>query len=245
MTRLFHVSDIHFGAEDRAALDWFAGRVAQERPDAVVVTGDLTMRARAAEFAAAQEWLEALGRPVTVEVGNHDLPYFNLWARFVTPYRRFRTLERMIERPLDLPGVSIVPLKTTARFQMRLNWSKGNVTRRALSATLAQVEATPDRHRVLVACHHPLVDTGTRSTSRTRGGRRALEALASAGAHAVLTGHVHDPFDVAHQTGVGPVRLIGAGTLSERVRDTRPSFNEVHISEGELNVEVHHMDGSA
>ena len=241
MNRLFHVSDIHFGAEDRAALDWFAGRVAQERPDAVIVTGDLTMRARAAEFAAAQEWLEALGRPVTVEVGNHDLPYFNPWARFVTPYRRFRALERMIERPLDLPGISVVPLKTTARFQMRLNWSKGNVTRRALSATLAKVDATPDGHKVLIACHHPLVDTGTRSTSRTRGGRRALEALASAGAHAVLTGHVHDPFDVAHPTGAGPVRLIGAGTLSERVRDTRPSFNEVQISEGELHVEVHHM----
>lgn len=241
MNRLFHVSDIHFGAEDRAALDWFAGRVAQERPDAVIVTGDLTMRARAAEFAAAQEWLEALGRPVTVEVGNHDLPYFNPWARFVTPYRRFRALERMIERPLDLPGISVVPLKTTARFQMRLNWSKGNVTRRALSATLAKVDATPDGHKVLIACHHPLVDTGTRSTSRTRGGRRALEALASAGAHVVLTGHVHDPFDVAHPTGAGPVRLIGAGTLSERVRDTRPSFNEVQISEGELHVEVHHM----
>lgn len=241
MKRLFHVSDIHFGAEDRAALDWFAGRVAQERPDAVVVTGDLTMRARAAEFAAAQEWLEALGPPVTVEVGNHDLPYFNPWARFITPYHRFRALERMIERPLDLPGVSIVPLKTTARFQMRLNWSKGNVTRRALSATLAQVEATPEEHHVLVACHHPLVDTGTRSTSRTRGGPRALEALALAGAHAVLTGHVHDPFDVTHPTGAGPVRLIGAGTLSERVRDTRPSFNEISIAGGDIDTRVREM----
>ncbi|MFL9840639.1 metallophosphoesterase [Sphingomonas sp. ST-64] len=241
MKRLFHVSDIHFGAEDRAALDWFAGRVAAEQPDAVIVTGDLTMRARAAEFAAAQAWLEGLERPITVEVGNHDLPYFNLWARFVTPYRRYRALERMIERPLDLPGLSIVPLKTTARFQMRLNWSKGNVTRRALSATLAQVEASPDGHRVLIACHHPLVDTGTRSTSRTRGGRRALEALAAAGAHAVLTGHVHDPFDIMHPTTAGPVRLIGAGTLSERVRDTRPSFNEIRLVDEAIDIRVREM----
>jgi 3',5'-cyclic AMP phosphodiesterase CpdA len=227
--RLFHVSDIHSGAEDCAALDWFAGLVRAERPDAVVMTGDLTMRARAREFEAAAAWLEALGRPVTVEVGNHDLPYFNLWARFVTPYRRYRALERMIERPLDLPGVTIVPLKTTARFQWRLNWSKGHVSDRALQEALALVEAAPAGHRVFIACHHPLIEAGTRSSSRTRGGRRALTALAAAGVDAVLTGHVHDPFDIPHPGGAGVVRLIGAGTLSERVRESLPSFNEVRI----------------
>jgi 3',5'-cyclic AMP phosphodiesterase CpdA len=243
MTRLFHVSDIHFGAEDRAALDWFADRVADERPDAVIVTGDLTMRARRHEFAAAQAWLEALGRPITVEVGNHDLPYFNPWARFVTPYRRFQALERMIERPLELRGVSIVPLKTTARAQLRLNWSKGYVSGRAINRTLAQVADAPDDHLVLVACHHPLVEAGTRSTSNTRGGRAALEALAAAGAHGVLTGHVHDAFDIAHPTATGPVRLIGAGTLSERVRDTRPSFNELRVADGALETRIREMGG--
>ena len=241
MTRLFHVSDIHFGAEDRAALDWFAATVADERPDAVIVTGDLTMRARRHEFAVAQAWLESLRRPVTVEVGNHDLPYFNLLARFVTPYRRFQALERMIERPLDLNGVSIVPLKTTARAQFRLNWSKGHVSRRALGRTLGHIAEVPDDHLLLVACHHPLVEAGTRSTSHTRGGRAALDALAAAGAHGVLTGHVHDPFDITHPTPAGPVRLIGAGTLSERVRDTRPSFNELRVVDGALETQVREM----
>lgn len=231
MIRLFHVSDIHFGAEDRAALDWFAGLVRAEQPDAVVMTGDLTMRARRREFEAAAKWLEGLGRPVTVEVGNHDLPYFNLWARFFTPYRRYRALERMIERPLDLQGVTIVPLKTTARFQWRLNWSKGHVSTRALQEALALVEAAPTEHRILVACHHPLIEAGTRGTSRTRGGRRALAALSQAGADAVLTGHVHDPFDLGHQGAGGLVRLIGAGTLSERVRESPPSFNEIRVSD--------------
>lgn len=229
MNRLFHVSDIHFGAEDPAALDWFARCVAAEQPDAVIVTGDLTMRARREEFAAAQAWLEALGRPVTVEVGNHDLPYFNPWARFVTPYRRYRALERMIERPLELRGVSIVPLKTTARAQLRLNWSKGYVSSSALKAAVAAIDAAPSDHRILVVCHHPLVDVGTKSSSRTRGGQQALAALAAAGAHGVLSGHVHDPFDVTHNVAAREIRLIGAGTLSERVRDSAPSFNELRL----------------
>lgn len=232
MIRLFHVSDIHFGAEDQAALDWFAATVHAEQPDAVIMTGDLTMRARSHEFEAAAKWLERLNRPVTVEVGNHDLPYFNPWARLVTPYKRYKSLERMIEQPLDIKGVSIVPLKTTARFQLRLNWSKGYVGQRALRKTLDCIAAAPAGNLILIAAHHPLVDAGTRSTAQTRGGTSALTALAQAGAHGVLSGHVHDPFEVAHPSAGGTIRLIGAGTLSERVRDTRPSFNEIRIEDG-------------
>lgn len=241
MTRLFHVSDVHFGAEDKAAVDWFADTVRAERPDAVIVTGDLTMRARHHEFEAAARWLEGLGRPVTVEVGNHDLPYFNLWARFAMPYRRYLALERMIERPIELPGIAIVPLRTTARFQWRLNWSKGHVSRRGLAEALALADAAPEDAVMLVTCHHPLVEPGTRMSSRTRGGAAALAALARAGADAVLTGHVHDPFDVAVPVAGRAVRLIGAGTLSERVRDTRPSFNELRVESGEIETVMREM----
>jgi 3',5'-cyclic AMP phosphodiesterase CpdA len=232
MPRFFHVSDVHFGREDREAIDWFGARVKEEQPDAVIMTGDLTMAAHRHEFEAAAKWLQGLGRPVTVEVGNHDLPYFNPWARFVTPYKRYQALERMIERPLDVKGVAVVPLKTTARFQFRLNWSKGYVSLRALQQSLALVEAVPNGDTVFVACHHPLIEGGTRMSSETRRGVKALEALSAAGAHAVLTGHVHDPFDIAHEVNGRTVRLIGAGTLSERVRARPPSFNEITVKDG-------------
>ena len=247
MIRLFHVSDLHFGCEDEAAIGWFAETVRAERPDAVIVTGDLTMRARRREFEAAGEWLRSLDVPITVEVGNHDLPYFNPLARFLRPYGRYRAVERMIERPLDIAGVAVVPLKTTARFQWRLNWSKGKVGTRALQRSLALVEAASPEDLVLVACHHPLVEAGTRSTSRTRGGEPALAALVQAGAHAVLTGHVHDPFDIEHAVAGRPVRLIGAGTLSERTRDHPPSFNELRIVQRavETVVRVRAADGEA
>ena len=62
MTRLFHVSDVHFGREDKSAVAWFDALVAAERPDAVVMTGDLTMRARRREFDAGIDWLRSLGR---------------------------------------------------------------------------------------------------------------------------------------------------------------------------------------
>lgn len=235
MIRLFHVSDVHFGAEDPAAIAWFDAAVHAEQPDAIIMTGDLTMRARRHEFAAAAKWLEGLGRPVTVEVGNHDLPLFNLFTRFFRPYRRYLKLEAMIERPLEIAGVSVVPMKTTARFQLR-NWSKGSVGKGSLSNALALAEAVPDGHVTLVACHHPLIDAGTEASAHTRRGSHALAALAEAGVDAVLTGHVHDAFDLSHHVAGREVRLIGAGTLSSRTRATRPSFNELRIAGREIDV---------
>ncbi|TPG42854.1 metallophosphoesterase [Sphingomonas koreensis] len=238
MIRLFHVSDIHFGAEDRAALDWFAACVADEQPDAIVMTGDLTMRARSHEFAAAAAWLEALGRPLTIEVGNHDLPAFNMLRRLFRPYHRYGKVERALERPLAIEGIAIVPLRTTSRFQWRLNWSKGRVSDHQLGKTLAEIDDVPDDALVIVACHHPLIDAGTQSTARTAGGGDALGALARAGAQVVLSGHVHDPFDVTHETADGTVRLIGAGTLSERTRASPAAFNELRISGRDLDLRV-------
>jgi len=242
MTRLFHVSDLHFGREDTAALAWFAKTVHEEQPDAVLMTGDLTTQARSHEFAAATAWLTGLGVPLTIEVGNHDLPYFNLWSRFVRPYARYDRLENAVEQPLALTDVAIIPLMTTARFQLRMNWSHGVVRPARLAATVARLgEIGPDCIK-LVTCHHPLIDKeGGASEGRTRGGRAALDALAKAGADAVLSGHVHDPFDIAWTGGARPVRLIGAGTLSERVRATPPSFNELTIEDRALSVTVRTM----
>lgn len=244
MTRIFHASDLHFGSQDRAALAWFAQTVKDERPDAVALTGDLTMRGRSSEFEAAAEWLATIAPvPITLEPGNHDLPYYNnLWRRIFTPYRRYRRLKSSVERPLDLADVAIVPLRTATRFQLRLNLSRGVVRRRSLRTTLKMMEEAPAGRMVIIAAHHPLSDPpGFQAEGGTRGGRRALEALAAAGAKAVLSGHVHDPFDRRWRSAAGAIRLIGAGTLSERVRATPPSFNELTIDGGALNVEVRTM----
>ncbi|MEV8924456.1 hypothetical protein AB0045_26830, partial [Klebsiella pneumoniae] len=95
-------------------------------------------------FAVGLAWLQGLGVPVTVEVGNHDLPYFNPIDRFFRPYRRMTAVERMVEQPLDLPGIAIIPLVTTARAQWRLNWSKGKVSRAALERALSLIAAVPE-----------------------------------------------------------------------------------------------------
>lgn len=242
--RLFHVSDLHFGAEDRAALDWFAGEVARHRPDGVICTGDLTMRGRAREFDAAGQWLASLAAPVSVEAGNHDMPYY--WdplRRLLRPYERYRAMRVAVHRELELDGLTLVPLKTIGRAQWRLNWSKGRVRARELSETLAGIAASSAGCLRLVTCHHPLIDADTRSTGSTRGGRQALAELARAGVDAVLSGHVHDAFDRQVEVAGRSIRIIGAGTLSERLRASRPSYNRLEwVSGAGLKVAAQTMD---
>ncbi|NEM46437.1 MAG: metallophosphoesterase, partial [Xanthomonas perforans] len=130
---------------------------------------------------------------------------------------------------LDLPGITVVPLKTTARAQWRWNWSKGRVSPGSLSRALTLIEQAPRGNLIFVAAHHPLIEGGTKGTAKTRHGDAALTALAAAGAHAVLTGHVHDPFDVPIDRNGWTIRMIGAGTLSKRVRHSPPAFNEIRV----------------
>lgn len=235
---LFHLSDIHFGLEDRGALAAVSAEIAQRRPAAVLITGDLTMRARRREFAAASEWIATLAVPVTVEVGNHDLPYFNPWERFTDPYRRFHKLESLLEKQLMLPGIAVIPLLTTVKAQWRWPWSEGCVSRSALARTLAAIDQVPAGTRVLVTAHHPLRERSPRGELLTIGGDRAMAALAQRGVAAVLSGHVHDPFDLIADTPNGPLRMIGAGTLSRRIRSTPASFNELTIVDGAITVNV-------
>ena len=239
---IFHLSDIHFGLENNRALDWVKQEIAEHQPDAVAITGDLTMRARTREFVAATHWINALGAPVTVEVGNHDMPYFNPFERFFAPYKRFRGMEEKVERELDLGTLAIVPLKTAVRAQPRLNWSKGWVTDAALRKCLKAIDALPKGVQALVTVHHPLREVGTQGTALTKHGDRALRELAKRPVAAVLSGHVHDAFDIVEETAEGPVRMIGAGTLSQRTRSTPPSFNEISWMGGELRVRARNLE---
>lgn len=238
--RLFHASDLHFGQEDRAALDWFMSEVERERPDAVICTGDLTMYGSAREFAMAREWLAMLPVPVTLEPGNHDVPYYHhMLRRLARPYQRYLALEAELERDPGLTDVAIVPLKTIARAQFRLNWSKGRVSQADLDAALQGLAHHAGKGLRLVVGHHPLVEADTEGTASTRGGKRALAALARAGADAVLSGHVHDPFDMRVTIEGQEIRIIGAGTLSKRLRATPPSYNRLEWQPGgELKTQV-------
>ena len=84
-TRIFHLSDTHFGVENAKALESFAKAAHDEKPDLILCTGDLTQRATHEQFDAAARYFAQFAAPVMMCAGNHDMPYYNLWERFAEP----------------------------------------------------------------------------------------------------------------------------------------------------------------
>lgn len=239
-TRLFHLSDTHFGVENRAALDAFAAAAAEEKPDAIVCTGDLTQRATHEQFDQAAEYFAQFEAPVIMCAGNHDMPYYNMWERFTDPYRRFRKLYAQVGGVFSSEDVVLVPLKTTVRIQPRFPWSDGFVTKDALQATKEQLAAlTGDERIKIVTCHHPLLAATDEEHNETIGGDEAFATIASSGADAVISGHIHFPFDQMRERDGRRMRMIGTGTLSTRLRGALPCYSVLTCSlEDGISVET-------
>ena len=89
MGRIFHLSDIHFGAENKAACEAALRHCHDNEPDLVLITGDITQQGFSQEFEDAARWIREMPEPVFVTVGNHDVPYWNILDRLFYPWRRF------------------------------------------------------------------------------------------------------------------------------------------------------------
>src|SRR5687768_16108671 len=156
MTRLVHLSDLHFGAHDEELVEAVGRRVDQLKPDLVVISGDFTQRARTEQFEEACKFLDRLrdaGHEVIGVPGNHDVPLYDVLRRFLSPLTRYR---RFIDDTLcpfvELPGATILGINTARS----LTFSDGRISHEQMDFIRETFERTdPKALRVLVT-HHPL-----------------------------------------------------------------------------------------
>src|SRR6476661_4738559 len=249
MTRIVHLSDLHFGAHDEGlveAVDW---QVDQLKPDLVVISGDFTQRARTKQFRQACEFLEGLrerGHEVIGVPGNHDVPLYDVLRRFFSPLARYR---RFIDESLcpfiELPGVAVLGINTARSFTFkdgRINADQVEFIRETFARTPS------DAVRILVT-HHPLFALEVAGEVDRAIGRQelALDAVEESGVDMLLAGHNHhassqDASELV--TRAGGVLVIQAGTAtSTRVREQEQSFNVIEIAAGSVTVIVNHWDG--
>lgn len=236
--RLAHISDIHFGGENAHALAAATAHVNAGDFDLVVVTGDLTRFAEVEEFSRAAAWLKEIQPPKLVTPGNHDAPYLAWGERVFAPFRRYERAIGPAPAQIHLgSGFAVRGLNTARGAQPRMNWSKGQISRRQVAAAVDWLEdAHPTCVRV-VACHHPLTEMiGGPMTGRVWGGEAAARDFALAKVDLVLSGHIHAPFTWPYPFGDGKTYAVGAGTLSVRERGSPSGFNVVEIDEAAIRV---------
>jgi len=218
MTVVLQLSDPHFGTERPEAVAALQRFCRELQPDLLLVTGDITQRARPAEFARAKAFFDGLGVPARLVIpGNHDIPLFDLFARAFKPYGRFcRAFGPALEGEFERDDLLVITINTTRRWRHK----HGEVSDEQIDRAAQRLaRAGPQRLR-LVAVHQPVgVTQETDVNNLLRGHESAVRRWAEAGADAVLGGHIHLPYVLPLPGLPRPVCAVQAGTaLSNRLR---------------------------
>jgi predicted phosphodiesterase len=218
MRVLAHLSDLHFGRAEPALLEPLRRRLESIAPDLVVVSGDLTQRARRRQFCEARRFLDTLPRPQFVVPGNHDVPLFNVFARFLRPLAGYR---RIIAEDVD-PSyideeIAVLGLNTARSF----TWKAGGVSEAQLGRVEDRLRRVGGRITTILVTHH------------------LLPELAGCGFDVLIAGH-------AHTTRVEPAEalMVRAGTATSRRTRAEPNgFNVLRIDGPRIAVEHHAVLG--
>jgi len=248
MARIAHLSDIHFGANDpdivAATIDWLK----EKQPDLVIISGDLTQRAREKQFRDAANYLGALrdnGHRLLVVPGNHDVPLYDVIRRFASPLGRYkRHIAQDLCPWMETDEAAILGINTARSLTIkdgRINQEQMQLIRQRFNGVAAS------KTRILVT-HHPLfelpIGQGNELSEAVGRHKDALQAIIDAGIHVTLAGHFHRTYAEAARKMVaeaGPTLVIQAGTAtSTRLRNQEPqSFNWLHVEQGnEMELQV-------
>ncbi|HET7790772.1 MAG TPA: metallophosphoesterase [Gemmatimonadales bacterium] len=247
--QLLHVSDLHFGGlADVRQVEALEEMIPDLRPDATVISGDISQRARHGEFQRGRAFLNLATKtaPVYVLPGNHDVQWWHwplvpgLAARRTAKYRRYFGDD--LAPSLQLSGGAVIAGVQTSfgvawgslTTRVRDLAVKGHLPRREIDRVkLIFGAAPPDLARVLVLHHNVLRGEISQRMGLARW-RTAQKRILACGADVVLCGHDHQ--EGADVLG-DHVIVSTAGTLCTRSRGGRPSsFNVVTIEPAAVQV---------
>jgi 3',5'-cyclic AMP phosphodiesterase CpdA len=236
-----HLSDLHFGHVDPAIPPVLRAALLDIGPDLLVVSGDLTQRARREQFWQARHFLDSLPFPRVVVPGNHDVPLYNVLARWLRPLEKYKAIISADLEPVYADEEIVALGINTARA---LTFKNGRINRRQVDELHERLAAIGPGARVrIVVAHHPFIlPEGADPRDLIGRAKMGLSAFAEAEVDLILSGHLHVGRTVVEATpngAAGPaLLLIQAGTAtSTRLRDDMNSFNVLRIAHPELTIE--------
>jgi 3',5'-cyclic AMP phosphodiesterase CpdA len=235
-----HLSDLHFGRIDQAVFAALAAEVRSVAPEIVVVSGDMTQRARRKEFIQARAFLETLPSPRLVVPGNHDVPLYNVVMRALLPLSRYRRYIAADTDPFYADSEVAIAGINTARA---LAFKGGRINAAQLESVTDRFADLPVAATRIIVTHHPF--EGAEMTDRegvVGRARMAMNAFSRSRVDMILSGHLH-----LNRVGSSAAQyniegysalLIQAGSaMSSRRRAQSNSFNVIRIDRPEIQVE--------
>lgn len=252
--RLAHLSDVHFGRiAHHGVVDALVEEVNREEMDLVVLSGDLTQRARTHQFRAARAMIDAFEAPTLVVPGNHDVRawWHNPFERLFSSSSRFRRyIGEDVTPSFARSGLAVFGLNSAHGFTIK----GGKIRPAHLEAMEAFFGAQPAAaFRVLVLHHHLLRLEALGSHDVARNARNALDVAGACGVDLILCGHLHTSHVenvevVPTSTPGGGHRLViaSAGTATSsrgRGADRQVNFyNWVTVEAAQFRIEERRFD---
>jgi 3',5'-cyclic AMP phosphodiesterase CpdA len=187
-TRVLHLSDLHYGAGNDAAIERGAPVLIERfQPELVIASGDLSHRGREDQLSRATQFLRNLGPPVLAIPGNHDIPY-TFPARFTRSFHEFERQWETTEPTYSTSRLHVVGLNSVRPWRHQ----SGGIRNRQLAHAEERLrEAQPNAFQIVVL-HHHLLGAPWRSRKKPVARRNhVLAALVGAGADLILAGHIH------------------------------------------------------
>jgi 3',5'-cyclic AMP phosphodiesterase CpdA len=240
MRRIVHLSDIHFNHVDHGVVALAVQKINELKPHLVVVSGDLTQRARSSEFVEAKRFLDALPQPQIVVPGNHDVPLYNVFERFTRPLHKFCRYITPDLTPTHLDDeLAIVGINTARSFVIK----GGRINEQQIAHIQAQMCNVNDDMLKVVVTHHPFdLPDGFDDEDIVGRAQKAMPRIAECGADVFLAGHMHVSHIVTTakryplENGRSAL-VIQAGTAtSVRGRGEPHSFNLIEFESPMLKV---------
>ncbi len=257
--QILHLSDVHFGPPHRRQVsDGVHQLVRRQRPDLVVISGDLTQRARPEQFLEARAFVDRFEVPTLTVPGNHDVPMYRVWERVFAPFGAYRKhFATELEPTFEDDELTVVGVNTAFNWTIKDGHLMGGRLRR-LEAVLDEPPpdamagaGTPVRTKIVVA-HHPMVPPPRFDTQRVLMGAHAVvDLLADSGVELVLSGHLHQAWigstEAYYPSARRPVLLAHSGTsTSSRGRGCerrRNTCNWLRLSDQEIEISHLAWDG--
>ncbi len=222
MSLVVQISDPHFGTERAEVVDALRTSIRALQPELVILSGDVTQRARRAQFAAARHFIDTLERPWLAIPGNHDVPLLNLVARAFDPFGGYRRAFGTDLEPIFTDPRLLVIGVNTVRATRHKN---GEVSDAQIARVCERLrQADRDQLRIVVT-HQPVHVIREKDIANLLIHREpAIVAWAEAGADLVLGGHIHLPYvrplDNETRRLARPLWSVQAGTaVSSRIRE--------------------------
>ena len=242
MRTLVHLSDLHFGRTDPAVLEPLLASVHALQPDCVVVSGDLTQRARVDEFRQARAFLDRLPRPQVVVAGNHDVPLYRAWERLLNPFGNYRRFINADLEPCFIDAEIAVLGVNTARA---MSFKSGRISVAQIESIRSRIAVLPALSTKIIVTHHPFDLPAVPGKVKLVGrAGQAMQAFSICGVDLLLAGHFHASHagdtSSRHDFPGYAALVVQAGTAtSTRSRGEVNSFNVLHVSHGLITVERH------